>query len=149
MLYFWEAIRDYERFLQRLAYPAKDADSLCDVLRGLGDLSLAELAERATSAEEAKAWITRLEHEHRVFQVRVQREVRYIAVEDAARYRDALGIVPAPGTPTAFLEPVTDAVGQLIARYACTHGTVPGAALERSLHGLSAQSISEVVAANR
>ena len=29
-----EIIADHERFLQRLAYPAKDADGLCDVLRG-------------------------------------------------------------------------------------------------------------------
>ena len=69
---------------------------------------------------------------------------RHIAVEDAARYRDA-GIVPAPGTPTAFLEPVTDAVGQLIARYARDHGPFPESALSVR-YGLSAQSISEVVA---
>ncbi len=140
-----EVIADHERFLQRLAYPAKDADSLCDVLRGLGDLSLSELAARATSPAEAQAWALQLEREHRVFQVRIQREIRYLAAEDAGRYRDALGVSPAPGTATAFLEPVPDAASQIISRYARNHGPFPEAALS-ARYGLSAQSVAEVVA---
>ncbi len=140
-----EIIADHERFLQRLAYPAKDADSLCDVLRGLGDLTLAELRERATSPGEAEQWLAQLEREHRVYAVRIQRETRYLAAEDAGRYRDALGIVPAPGTPTAFLEPAPDAVSQIIARYARNHGPFPELALSVR-YGLSGQSVAEVVA---
>ena len=140
-----EVIAEHERFLQRLAYPAKDADGLCDVLRGLGDLSLAELAERATSAAEAAAWVAQLEHEQRVSQLCIQREIRYFATEDAGRYRDALGIAPAPGTPAAFLEPVPDALSQLISRYARNHGPFPEAALS-ARYGLSPRDVSEAVA---
>ena len=140
-----EIIAEHERFLQKLAYPAKDADALCDVLRALGDLTLAELGERAVNAEDARQWLVQLEREHRVFQARIQREVRYLAVEDAGRYRDALGIVPAPGTPTAFLEHVPDAVSQIISRYARNHGPFPESALA-TRYGLSGQSVAEVVA---
>ena len=80
-----------------------------------------------------------------MFQVRIQRETRYLAAEDAGRYRDALGIVPAPGTPSAFLEPVPDAVGQIISRYARNHGPFSELAL-RARYGLSGQSVAEVVA---
>ena len=49
-------------------------------------------------------------------------EKRLIAVEDAARYRDALGIPLPPGLPTALLEPVAQPVLDLVRRYARTHG---------------------------
>ncbi len=49
-------------------------------------------------------------------------EARFIAAEDAGRYRDALGVPPAPGLPQAFLERVADPLGDLVARYARTHG---------------------------
>ena len=140
-----EIIAEHERFLQKLSYPAKDADALCDVLRALGDLTLSELCERAANAAEAAGFLVQLEREHRVFQVRIQRETRYLAAEDAGRYRDALGIAPAPGTPSAFLEPVPDAVGQIISRYARNHGPFSELAL-RVRYGLSEQSVAEVVA---
>jgi ATP-dependent Lhr-like helicase len=141
-------IADQERFLQRLAYPAKDADGLWDVLRALGDLSLSELRERAASPELADNWVRELERDQRVFQVRVAREARYIASEDAGRYRDALGIQPPPGTPTAFLAPVPDAVSQLVARYARNHGPFSQATLSER-YGLSVQSVAQVVATLR
>ena len=139
-----EIIAEHERFLQKRSYPAKDADALCDVLRALGDLSPSELAERALSADDAQAWLAQLERERRVFQVRIQRETRYLSAEDAGRYRDALGIVPAPGIPDAFLEPVPDALSQIVSRYARNHGPFPESALQ-TRYGLSARSIAEVV----
>jgi len=36
--------------------------------------------------------------------------------------RDALGVVPPPGLPEAFLEPVEDPLGDLLSRFARTHG---------------------------
>ncbi|HYP98727.1 MAG TPA: DEAD/DEAH box helicase [Polyangiaceae bacterium] len=140
-----EIIAEHERFLQKLSYPAKDADALCDVLRALGDLTPSEVYERAISAEDGQRWLEQLEREHRVFPARIQRETRYLAAEDAGRYRDALGVVPAPGTPNAFLEPVSDALTQIIARYARNHGPFPESALS-ARYGLSNQSVSEVVA---
>jgi ATP-dependent Lhr-like helicase len=47
---------------------------------------------------------------------------RLIAAEDAARYRDALGIPLPPGLAVALLEPVAHPVLELIRRYARTHG---------------------------
>ncbi len=47
---------------------------------------------------------------------------RLIAAEDAGRYRDALGVQTPPGLPDAFLEPVDDPLGQLVRRWARTHG---------------------------
>ena len=54
--------------------------------------------------------------------VRIAGEARWIAVEDAGRYRDATGAQPPPGTPTAFLGETHDALGGLLARWARTHG---------------------------
>ena len=45
-----------------------------------------------------------------------------MAIEDVARLRDGLGAAPPVGVPQAFLEPVADPVGDLLARYARTHG---------------------------
>ena len=47
---------------------------------------------------------------------------RLVAVEDAARYRDALGIQLPAGLPKALLEPVADPLGDLVHRFARTHG---------------------------
>ncbi len=49
-------------------------------------------------------------------------EKRLIAVEDAARYRDALGVPLPPGLPAAFQASVADAGLDLVRRYARTHG---------------------------
>ena len=43
-------------------------------------------------------------------------------MEDAARLRDALGIPLPMGVPLAFIEPVADPLGDLVSRYARTHG---------------------------
>ena len=53
--------------------------------------------------------------------MRIAGEERWIAVEDAARMRDALGVALPVGLPLAYLEPVADPLGDLIARYARTH----------------------------
>src|SRR5204862_4071602 len=46
----------------------------------------------------------------------------YVAVEDVARYRDALGAPLPPGLPASLLEPVRDPAGDLALRYARSHG---------------------------
>ena len=60
--------------------------------------------------------------DRRIVRVRIAGEERFVAVEDAARYRDALGVVLERGLPAAFLGPTTDALTTLVARYARTHG---------------------------
>src|SRR5439155_11632985 len=49
-------------------------------------------------------------------------EERWIAIEDAGRVRDALGAALPVGVPVAFTEPVRDPLGDLVGRYARTHG---------------------------
>ena len=60
--------------------------------------------------------------ERRALPVRIAGEERLVAVEDAARYRDALGTPLPMGLPESLLDPVADAVGELVRRYARTHG---------------------------
>ncbi len=99
---------------------ARDADELHDVLRRLGDLHIDELQNRATS--DVRPWLDKLQQERRIALVRIAGQARYICVEDAGRYRDALGILPPAGLPTRFLQDVPDARLDLWRRYARHHG---------------------------
>ncbi|XRQ03506.1 Lhr family helicase [Actinomadura welshii] len=67
-------------------------------------------------------WLAELEATRRVIRVRIAGEERWAAVEDAGRLRDALGAPLPVGVPEAFLEPVDDPLGDLVSRYARTHG---------------------------
>ncbi|AEH10891.1 DEAD/H associated domain protein [Candidatus Protofrankia datiscae] len=109
-----------EAELQRLAPDrrARDVEDVADLLRLVGDLSTPEaLARGATPAHLAE-----LADTHRALRVRIAGEERWVAVEDAGRLRDALGIPVPVGVPTAFTETVRDPLGDLLARYARTHG---------------------------
>ena len=61
-------------------------------------------------------------HDARAIELHVAGEERLVAVEDAARYRDALGAALPLGIPSAFAEPVAAPLEGLVARYARTHG---------------------------
>ena len=54
--------------------------------------------------------------------VRIAREERLIAAEDAGRYRDALGAMPPSGLPEVFLESVDEPLRSLVARFARSRG---------------------------
>ena len=58
----------------------------------------------------------------RAIEVRVAGQPMWAAIEDAGRLRDALGVPLPLGVPEAFTEPVADPLGDLVARYARTHG---------------------------
>ncbi|MGE3633676.1 MAG: DEAD/DEAH box helicase [Sandaracinaceae bacterium] len=116
-----DAIAEVEARLQRrTGYKVKHVDGLHDLLLALGDLRAEEIAERSES--DPAGWIEALVRARRIVPVSIGGEARFIAVEDMARYRDGLGIVPPPGLPIALLEPVREPVFELIARYARTHG---------------------------
>src|SRR5690606_5634502 len=83
---------------------------------------------RCTDPAAAPDWLATLERERRAVAVRVGGARRWIAAEDAARYRDALGVALPPGLPAAFLEPVADPLGDLVGRYARVHGPFTAAA---------------------
>ena len=96
---------------------ARSADAAHDLLRRLGDLSEDELRARST-----ENFAPALCADRRALVVRIAGENRLIAAEDAGRYRDGLGVQPPAGVPDAFLEPVPDALGALLGRWARTHG---------------------------
>ncbi|MEU9506586.1 ATP-dependent helicase [Micromonospora sp. NPDC048170] len=96
----------------------RDAEDVVELLRVLGDLSEAELTERGA----APGWLTELAAARRVLCVRVAGEERWVGIEDAARLRDALGVALPVGVAEAYLAPVADPLGDLVARYARTHG---------------------------
>ncbi|MFI5842255.1 DEAD/DEAH box helicase [Catenuloplanes sp. NPDC051500] len=96
----------------------RDAEDVAELLRLLGDLSPAELALRGAPG----AWASSLESSRRAVLVRIAGEERWIGIEDAGRVRDALGVALPVGLPEAFLAPAADPLGDLVARYARTHG---------------------------
>ncbi|TPW71693.1 DEAD/DEAH box helicase [Schumannella sp. 10F1B-5-1] len=144
-----KVIAQTEAELQRLVdeRKAKDAEGLIDLLRLLGPLTTAELAARTrapgdgtesgeaggtgtgTSAGAAgldadgiEQAMTAFARANRVIRAGIAGEERWAGVEDAARLRDAIGVPLPIGVPSAFLDPVPDPVGDLVSRYARTHG---------------------------
>ena len=117
------AIEETEEQLQCLAegYKARSMDGVHDLLLRLGDLTRAELRARSTT-DEVAASVDRLIKARRVLELGMAGERRLIAVEDAARFRDAVGVPLPPGLPTAFLTSVPDAMLDVVRRFARTHG---------------------------
>ncbi len=115
-----DAMAEVEAEVQRLTPErrAKDLEGVADLLRMLGDLTTAEVEQRGGEA----AWLVELEGQRRALRVRIAGEERWVAVEDAGRLRDALGAALPVGVAEAFMEPVKDPVGDLVSRYARTHG---------------------------
>jgi ATP-dependent Lhr-like helicase len=100
---------------------AASVEGTADLLRRLGDLSEPELSARCETGIAAEA-AESLVGARRAAWVRLTGEARLILVEDAARYRDGLGVVIPPGVPEALLGPVPDALLQLVRRWARTRG---------------------------
>jgi len=115
-----DVIAEVEADLQQLPAErhARGVEGAADLLRVLGDLTPGEAAARGVVA----SWLAELEAAGRAVRVRVAGEERWVAVEDAARVRDALGCELPEGLPAAFLEPAGDPVPELLARYARRHG---------------------------
>ncbi len=125
---------------------ARGLEGVADLLRLLGPLTVDEVVERLlpepaptqdaddaglppSAAEPAAAHLataaghlSELVRVNRALRVNMAGEERFAAIEDAARLRDALGIPLPMGVPLAFIEPVADPLGDLIARHARTHG---------------------------
>jgi ATP-dependent Lhr-like helicase len=118
-----DAIAEVEEIAQCLAetYRARSADGMHDLCLRLGDLSREELARRVSSAD-LLPHVERLVRSRRLLELRIAGQRRLIAAEDAARYRDGLGIPLPPGLAASLLEPVAHPVLELVRRYARTHG---------------------------
>jgi ATP-dependent Lhr-like helicase len=128
-----DVLAGVERDLQRLSPDrrARDAEGLVDVFRLVGALNLDECVARswladATDADAARATmletLTALERDRRLLGFVFGGEQRWAVIEDASRLRDALGVPLPIGVPTAFVEPVADPLGDLVGRFARSHG---------------------------
>ncbi|MCA8921276.1 MAG: DEAD/DEAH box helicase, partial [Planctomycetes bacterium] len=73
---------------------------------------------RSRCADDPAPWLAELERDRRAARVKLAGDPRWIAAEDAGRYRDALGCSPPAGLPAAFLEPAEDALTSLLLRWA-------------------------------
>ncbi|WP_329462674.1 ATP-dependent helicase [Streptomyces sp. NBC_01431] len=115
-----DVLTDLEHELQWLTEDRriKDSEGVADLLRVLGPLSDAELAARGAEP----GWAPELAAARRAIQVRIAGADHWAAIEDAGRLRDALGTALPVGVPEAFTEPVKDPLGDLLSRYARTHG---------------------------
>ena len=131
---------------------AHNADALHDLLVRVGDLTRDEVAARiapprgedARPHALAEAWTVALLAERRAVLVSLAGEERLAAAEDAGRLRDAFGVPPPPGLPQAFLDPAPDALGDVVARYARTHGPFTAADVGRR-YGVVEERIEEAL----
>ncbi|MGB2839291.1 MAG: DEAD/DEAH box helicase, partial [Actinomycetes bacterium] len=96
----------------------RDPEAVADALRVLGPLSDDDLVRRGADP----AWASALVNTNRALFLRLPAGERLVAVEDLARLRDAIGIPLPPGISGAFTASVADPVGDLVSRYARTHG---------------------------
>lgn len=143
-----EAISEIELQLQRLGdKPAvRNRDGVHDLLLALGDLDLDEILARTQPESPLLAWIKELLEARRIAEVGVGGGRRYIAAEDAARYRDGLGSVPPAGLPEAFLTPMATPLVDIVSRYARTHG--PFTSLDLAArYGLGLHTVEDVLTA--
>jgi ATP-dependent helicase Lhr and Lhr-like helicase len=118
-----EVVAAVELELQHLTEnrQARHADAIHDLLRDLGPLDVDDIEVRSREVDVVEALGT-LVDSRRIVEVTMSGEAKWAAIEDAARLRDGLGIQPPPGVPHTFLEPVEDPLGDVVGRYARTHG---------------------------
>ncbi|MBT0566855.1 ATP-dependent helicase [Williamsia sp. CHRR-6] len=141
-------IADVEAKLQR-THPerrARDAEGIADLLRWLGPLTEPEIADRFTASDTDDAvaqtdstraviaeHLAHLQVTNRVIAIHHAGALRWAAIEDTARLRDALGVPTPMGVPAVFTEPVADPLGDIINRYTRTHGPFTVAQAAESL----------------
>jgi ATP-dependent Lhr-like helicase len=100
---------------------ARDSEGIADLLRVLGPLTEQEIADRCVTTE-IGGWLEGLRATKRTFTVSFAGETWWVAVEDMGLLRDGVGVAVPVGVPAAFTESVADPLGELLGRYARTHG---------------------------
>ena len=83
---------------------------------------VADQAYAPVDVKVVRADLTALVAARRALRVSFAGRDWWAGVEDANRLRDALGVPVQIGTPAAFTEQVADPLGDLVSRYARTHG---------------------------
>ena len=108
------------RELQRLVPDRKATgiEGVADLIRVLGPLRADDIAARLTDGADAIQHADALVRAGRAFWSRD----RLVAVEDAGLMLHGLGQPLPPGIPTAFTARTPDPLGELVGRYARTHG---------------------------
>ncbi len=146
-----EVLAEVEAELQRLApdRQAKDVEGVADLLRLLGPLTVEQVAARSVPGTDVDDCLERLGTARRAALVRMAGEERWAAVEDIGRLRDALGVPVPTGIPDVFTEPVDDPLGDLVARYARTHGPFTVADLATHLGAGGGRRPAHAAAARR
>lgn len=145
-----QIVVDVERDLQRLNdYKLRHDDDLHTLLLDLGPLTPEEIQQRCQPEDVAAGrpaeWTAQLVSGRRAFAVQIAGRQTIAAAEDASRLRDALGVMPPQGLPDAFLEPVHEALTDLVSQYARTHGPfIAQAAADR--FGLGVAPVLSVLA---
>ncbi len=131
------AMEEVEQQLQALDpdYQARHTDAVHDLLLRLGDLTAEGIGARSSGGS-----IEELTAARRAVRVRIAGETRYIPVEYAARYRDAVGTPLPPGLAEVFLESTDRPLLELMRRYARTHGPFTTAEVA-ARYGLAAQQV--------
>jgi ATP-dependent Lhr-like helicase len=124
-------VAEAEADLQHLSAgrQCRDLEGVFDLLRTSGPLTPAEVASRCVADGDSGGWLAALSAARRVIQVRVAGEAMWAAIEDAGRLRDALGVALPVGIPEAFTEPLPDPLGDLVVRWARSHGPFRAGAL--------------------
>jgi ATP-dependent Lhr-like helicase len=109
--------------LQHLApdRAARDAEAVSDLLRLLGPLTEDEIAQRST-ADDVGGWVDGLRAARRALTVTFAGQTWWVAIEDMGLLRDGVGIAVPVGVPASFTGSVADPLGELLGRYARTHG---------------------------
>ncbi len=129
---------------------AAHPDALHDLLLDIGDLSLEEVQQRCASPANAHVWLAGLQAAGRVVKLLIAGQERWVASEDAARYRDGLGASLPNELAAGLLVPVREPLHDLVNRYARTHGPftedqlslrlgLPVAAIRLVLHALASR----------
>ena len=119
-----DVMDDVEDDLQHLSEDRKvrSIDGLHDLLRDLGPLTVTQIRDRMVDPTNAPSWTDELTITSRAYRHHTPEGELLVAAEDVARMRDAIGLQPAPGVPSELLEPVADPLGDIVGRFARTHG---------------------------
>jgi ATP-dependent Lhr-like helicase len=149
-----EALTRTERELQRLTDErlARHGEDVADLLRVLGPLSTAEVAERSQQPGAVGGWLVELEASRRVIRVRIAARSGGppSRTPGDCRMRSA---PPCPsGCPRSSSSPVPDPLGDLLSRHARTRGpfTVAEAATRFGLGtAVAAAALQRLVGSGR
>ena len=124
-----QVIASTTRQLQHLSEDrlARDAEGVADLLRVLGPMTESEITERCTTIPLGRevpvgGWLDGLLATKRALTVSYADRTWWTAVEDIGLLRDGVGVAVPVGVPTAFTESIDDPLGDLLGRYARTHG---------------------------